>query len=70
MYLTLFVGVLCWSLFGMHCFMSILVFAIILTRKRELVAFIVFLMFCYCKRSVTLPQGVVDWSAVCDCGIS
>ena len=48
-------------------------FAIILTRKRELVAFnyfIVFRMSCYCKCSVALPRGAVGWSVVCDCGIS
>ena len=33
-------------------------------------AFIVLLMFSYCKCSVTLPHGAFGWSAVCDCGIS
>ena len=33
-------------------------------------AFIVLRMACYCKCSTTLPRGAVDWSAVCDCGIS
>ena len=46
-------------------------FAIILERKRELVA----LLYCLTdilllKCSVTLPHGAVGWSAVCDCGIS
>ena len=27
-------------------------------------------MHCYYKWSVILPNGVVGWSAVCDCGIS
>ena len=31
---------------------------------------IVFLMSCDCKCSVSLPHGVVGWSAVCDCGMS
>ena len=53
--------------FGMHYFMSIPVFAIILTWKRELVAL---LMSCYCKCSVALPHGAMHRSAVCDCGIS
>ena len=30
---------------------------------------IVFLLSCDCKCSVSLPHGVVGWSAVCDCGI-
>ena len=30
---------------------------------------IVFLVSCDCYRSLTLPHGVVCWSAVCDCGI-
>ena len=25
-------------------------------------------MTSYCKCSVALPEGTVDWSAVCDCG--
>ena len=33
-------------------------------------AFIVLRMCCYCKCSVTLPNGAVDWSAVCGYGIS
>ena len=33
-------------------------------------AFIVLRMYCCCKCSVTLPHGVMGWSAVCDCGIS
>ena len=31
--------------------------------------FIVFLLSCDCKCSVSIPHGVVGWSAVCDCGI-
>ena len=30
----------------------------------------VFLIFCYCKCSVALSHGGVDWSAVCDFSIS
>ena len=30
---------------------------------------IVFLVFCDCQCSVTLPSGALGWSAVCDCGI-
>ena len=33
-------------------------------------AFIVLQMSCYCKCSVTLLHGVVDWSAVCNCCLS
>ena len=60
------------SLFGMHYFMSFLVFAIMLTRKRELIvfAFIVFWISRYCKCPLALSRGAVDESAVCDCGIS
>ena len=50
---------------------TLCLFAIILTGKRELVfAFIVFQMSCYGKCSVALSHGAVGWSAVCDCGIS
>ena len=31
--------------------------------------FLVLMNLCCCC-SVTLPDGVVDWSVVCDCGIS
>ena len=46
-------------------------FAIILMRKRELVALLYFFwMSCYCKCSVALPQGAVGSSEACDCGNS
>ena len=64
-------GVLCWYLFWYASLYVLSSFAIILTRKRELVALLfVFWMPCYCKCPVALPQGAVGWSAVCDCGIS
>ena len=44
-------------------------FAIIFSRKRELVALLVFLMFCDYYCSVVLLHGATGWSAVCDCGI-
>ena len=67
MYLTLFMGVLCWPLFW-YAFLCVLpIFAIILTKKWELVAL---LMSCGCYCSVALPNDAVGWSAVCDCGMS
>ena len=51
-------------LFGTLCPSS---FAIILTGKRELVAFLNCLPGVLC--SVALPRGAVGWTAVCDCGI-
>ena len=42
-------------------------FAVILLRKRELVAL---LNFCGCLSSVTLPYGVMGWPTVCDWAIS
>ena len=72
MYIPLFVGVLCWSLFRYALLYVLSSFAIFLTRKKEpgCFTFIVFLMSCYCKCPVALPHGAVGWSAVCDCGIS
>ena len=42
-------------------------FAIILTRKRELVALLLLSFRCLVSVNV---HGAVGWSAVCDCGIS
>ena len=57
--------------FSMHCFVFFLVLsAIILTRKRELVALIGFLVSYYCWCFVALPHGAVGWSVVYVCGIS
>ena len=42
--------------------------AIILLRKRELVA--ILKLCCWCLFSVPRSHGAVGWSAVCDCGIS
>ena len=65
-------GVLCSSLFWYALFYVLSSFAIILTRKIELVlfAFSVVRMSCYCKCPVALPHGAVGLSAVCDCSIS
>ena len=57
------------------CFVLLCVrpsFAIISLGKRELVSllFVVFWMSCRCYRFLTLSQGAMDWSVVCDCGIS
>ena len=62
----------CLSLFGCAILCVLSSFAIILKRKRELVAllFIVLRMSCYCKCSVTLPNGAMGLSVLCDCGIT
>ena len=66
-------GVLCLSLF---CYALLCVhssFAIILKRKRKLVALLLLtcrMIYCYYKCSVALPHGAVGWSTVCDYGIS
>ena len=71
MYFPLFVGVLYLSLFGMHYFVSFLVFNHLEEEARAgCFAFVVLRMSCYCICSVSLPYGVVGWSAVCDCDIS
>ena len=65
-------GVPCWSLFWYALLYVLSSFAIILSRKRELVALFLlsFWMSCYCKCPVALPHGAVGLSAVCGCGIS
>ena len=52
--------------YALLCFHSS--FAIILKRKRKLVAL---LLLSYRKKYyVAIPRGAVGWSALCDCGIS
>ena len=47
MYLTLFVGILCWSLFGVHYILSLLVKSeAILTERVELVALLLLSFSC------------------------
>ena len=72
MYFPLFVGVLCLSLF---CYALLCVhssFAIILKRKRKLVALLSLSYCCIVTINVMwlFPCSAVGWSAVCDCGIS
>ena len=43
-------------------------FAIILMRKKDLLALL--WMSCYCKYPIALPDGAAGWYAVCDYGIS
>ena len=43
-------------------------FAIILKKKRKLLALL--LLYCHYKCSVALPHSAMGWSAECDCGIS
>ena len=69
-----------WSLLGYTCIVVLTVlsyFAIILLRKRELAALhklnccllsVLLSSICYC--SVSVPNGVMGWSVVFDCGIS
>ena len=57
-----FVFVLC---FAIQYLVSILV----REERPDCFNFIAFLLSCDCKCSVSLPHGVVGWSALCDCGI-
>ena len=63
--------VLCLSLFR-YAFLCVhSSFAIILERKRKLVALLLLsYRYIVTKCSVALPHGAVGWFAVCDCGIS
>ena len=63
-----------WCLFNLNMYCISLTqrdilscFAIISLRKRDLV---VLMASCGCWSFVTLPSGVVGWSAVCDCAIT
>ena len=57
--------------FAIQYLVSILVLHSFRSREERADCFIliVFLLSCDCKCSVSLPHGVVGWSAVCDCGI-
>ena len=72
MYLTLFVGVLCWSLFWYAYLYVRSSFAIILTRKRELGAlfFIIFQDVLLLYMPFGSSSRVMGWLAACDCVIS
>ena len=73
MYFSLFVGVLCLSLFCYALLCAHFSFAIILERKIKLVTLLLLSYRCIVTRykcSVALPHGAVSWSAVCNCGIS
>ena len=72
MYLPLFVGVLCWSLFWYALLYVLSSFAIILTRKRDLVAELVLSFGCLVTVNVLWLSFTVTWvgPAICDCGIS
>ena len=73
MYLPLFVGVLCSSLFwyGLLYFLSSLAITMYLDEEEKAgsFAFIVFWMSCHCKCPVALTHGAVGGSGVCDCRI-
>ena len=65
------VGVPCLSLFCCALLCVLSSFAIILKRKRELVALLLLSYGCLVTVNVlSLHHGAVGWSAVCDCGIS
>ena len=66
MYLPLFVGVLCLSLFFLCITLCPFLSCNYLEEEEKAgcFAFIVLRVSCYCKYSVALPQGAVDWSAV------
>ena len=55
--------------FVVRCFMSTLVFAIILMENRELVALLSLSSWCLGMVVIALPRGAVGLSAVYDCGI-
>ena len=72
MYFPLFVGVLCLPLlcYALLCVHSGFCNHLEEEEKAGCFAVVVFQMYFYYKRSVALPRGAVEWSAVCDCGIS
>ena len=63
--IVLFLSLFCYALLCAHSS-----FAIILQRKRKLVALLLLSYRTYYKCSVSLSHGAEGWSAVCDCGIS
>ena len=61
MYLGIFVGVLCWSLFYYASLCVLAIFVNTLTRKRMIVALLKLSAWClvFCKCSVPLPHDAV-----------
>ena len=71
MYFPLFVGVLCLSLFCFAVLCVLSSFAIILKRKRKLIALQLLSYKCIVTINVLwLFHGAVGWSVVCDWRIS
>ena len=68
MYIPLFVGVLCLSLFcyALLCVHSSFFNHLEEEEKAGCFAIFVLLRYYYYKCSMALPRGAVDWSAVCD----
>ena len=61
MYLPLFEGVLCWSLFWYSSLCVLSSFAINMTRKRELVALLLLSFRCLVTVNVLWPFLTVSW---------
>ena len=61
MYLPLFVGVLCWSLFWYGLLYVLSSFAIIMTRKKELVAMLLCSFRCLATVNLLLLFLKVPW---------
>ena len=64
MYLPIFVGVLCWSLFWYTLLCVLSSFAIILTRKRELVALLLLLFGCLVTVNILWLFLMVSWAGL------
>ena len=72
MYFSFLVGVLFLSLicYALLCVHSSVFNHLEEEEKAGCFAIIVLQMYSYYKCSVALSHGAVDWSRVCDCGIS
>ena len=65
-------GVLCLPLLYYASLCVLISFANYIEEEERAgyIAFVVFRMSCYYKCSVTIPQGALGWSVLCECGIS
>ena len=61
---------LLWFVGVIICVWALFYYAVQQGERAGCFTLVVFLVDCDCSCYADLPRGAVDWSALCDCGIS